>query len=66
MSHNATGQIVSSLRQGCVCSQPQRGEIRNVRKIGPGTPKSDHYIYDAVMEFADGGERLAIKIFSRQ
>ena len=27
------------------------------------TPKSDHYIYDAVMEFADGGERLAIKIF---
>ncbi len=62
MSDNAMEQIVSSLRQGGAYLYPQRGEIRNVRIVGH-TPKSDHYIYDAVMEFADGGERLAIKIF---
>jgi hypothetical protein len=62
MSDNAMEQIVSILRQGGAPWYPERGEMRSVRIVGH-TPKSDHYIYDAVMEFADGGERLAIKVF---
>ena len=55
-------QIVSVLAAGRGALVPQRGEMRNVRIVGH-TPKNDHYIYDAVMEFANGGERLAIKVF---
>jgi hypothetical protein len=62
MSDNAMEQIVSSLRQDGAPWYPQRGPMRNVRIVGH-TPKTDHYIYDAVMEFAEGGERLAIKVF---
>src|SRR5271169_6568893 len=62
MSDNAMEQIVSILRQDGAPWYPQRGEMRSVRIVGH-TPKSDHYIYDAVMEFAEGGERLAIKVF---
>jgi hypothetical protein len=62
MSDHAMEQIVSVLRQDGTSLYPQRGEMRHVRIVGH-TPKHDHYIYDAVMEFADGGERLAIKIF---
>lgn len=60
MAENLMEQIVSTLRQ---CSRdwyPQRGELRNVRIVGH-TPKHDHYIYDTVIDFADGSERLAVK-----
>jgi hypothetical protein len=62
MSDNAMEQIVSTLRHCGASWYPERGEMRNVRIVGH-TPKTDHYIYDAVMEFAEGGERLAIKVF---
>jgi hypothetical protein len=41
---------------------PGRGEPRAVRIVGH-TPKTDHYIYDLVVDFADGGERLAAKLY---
>ena len=62
MADNAMEQIVSALRQMAPRWYPQRDEMRNVRIVGH-TPKHDHYIYDTVIEFADGGERLAIKAF---
>ncbi len=62
MSDNAMEQIVSALRLDGASMYPQRNEMRNVRIVGH-TPKHDHYIYDAIMEFADGGERVAIKVF---
>jgi Phosphotransferase enzyme family len=62
MAESVMDQIVSELkRMGAEC-YPQRGELRNVRVVGH-TPKSDHYIYDIVMDFAEGSERLAAKVY---
>jgi hypothetical protein len=41
---------------------PERGEARAVRIVGH-TPKADHYIYDLVVEFANGSERIAAKLY---
>ena len=41
---------------------PARGEARAVRIVGR-TPKADHYIYDLVVDFAHGCERLAAKLY---
>lgn len=62
MAENVMDQIVTSLRQNGATYYPQRGEVRNVRVVGH-TPKSDHYIYDIVVDFAEGGERLAAKVY---
>ena len=37
-------------------------ELRNVRVVGH-TPKTDHYIYDIVIDFADSSERVAAKVY---
>ncbi len=55
-------QIVSELKQRGGDFYPGRPELRNVRVVGH-TPKSNHYIYDLVVDFADGCERLAAKIY---
>jgi hypothetical protein len=55
-------QILNTLRRCGADWYPQHGELRNIRVVGH-TPKNDHYIYDVVMEFAAGGERLAAKVF---
>lgn len=55
-------QIVTSLRQIGAAEYPQHAELRNVRIVGH-TPKTDHYIYDIVIDFADGSERLAAKVY---
>jgi len=55
-------QIVSELKQNGQSFYPDRSELKNVRIVGH-TPKADHYIYDVVMDFADGGERLAAKVY---
>lgn len=62
MAENLMEQIVSSLRQSGSDWYPQHGELRNVRVVGH-TPKHDHYIYDTVIDFAEGSERLAVKAF---
>jgi len=62
MAENATEQIISSLRENATQLYPGRGELRNIRIVGH-TPKSDHFIYDLVVDFANGIERIAAKVY---
>lgn len=62
MAENVMDQIVSELKRSGSSFYPERGELRNVRVVGH-TPKTDHYIYDIVMDFADGSERVAAKVY---
>lgn len=62
MAENVMDQIVNSLRQNGATYYPGHGELRNVRVVGH-TPKSDHYIYDIVVDFAEQSERLAAKVY---
>src|SRR5262249_8698378 len=41
---------------------PRHGELKNVRIVGH-TPKTDHFIYDASVEFGEANERVAIKVY---
>jgi hypothetical protein len=54
--------IVAELKKSGPSHYPQRRELRNVRVVGH-TPKNNHYIYDIVIDFADGNERLAAKTY---
>lgn len=62
MAENIMDQIVAVLRQDGATYYPGRGELRNVRVVGH-TPKPDHYIYDIVIDFADGSKRVAAKVY---
>lgn len=62
MPETVMDQIVSELKREGSRYYPERREMRNVRVVGH-TPKSDHYIYDIVIDFADGSERLAAKVY---
>jgi hypothetical protein len=62
MSENVMDQIVAELRRSATSYYPERGELRNVRIVGH-TPKNDHFIYDVVVDFANGSERLAAKVY---
>src|SRR5919204_2444925 len=62
MAENVMEQIISGLRQSASSLYPQHSELRNVRVVGH-TPKSDHYIYDMVVDFSDGSERVAAKVY---
>lgn len=62
MAENVMDQIVADLRRSARNHYPERGELRNVRVVGH-TPKNDHYIYDIVVDFVDGSERLAAKVY---
>ena len=62
MPESVMDQIVSELRENGETYYPGRGGPRNVRVVGH-TPKTDHYIYDLVLDFNDGGERIAAKIY---
>ncbi len=62
MPDTVMDQIVSELKRTGSNHYPERGELRNVRVVGH-TPKNDHYIYDIVIDFADGTERLAAKVY---
>lgn len=62
MPETVMDHIVSELKRTGSNYYPGRGELRNVRVVGH-TPKNDHYIYDIVIDFADGSERLAAKVY---
>jgi hypothetical protein len=62
MSENVMDQIAAELRSSGSQWYPELGEPRAVRIVGH-TPKTDHYIYDIVMDFANGNERLAAKLY---
>lgn len=62
MAETVMDQIVAELRNLAPAMHPEAGELRNVRVVGH-TPKSDHYIYDIVVDFANGSERIAAKVY---
>jgi hypothetical protein len=62
MADNVIDQIAALLRQSASRNYPAHAELRNVRVVGH-TPKTDHYIYDIVIDFADGSERVASKVY---
>ena len=62
MPESIVEQIVTELRSTSASLYPQHTELRNVRVVGH-TPKPDHYIYDIVVDFSDGSERIAAKVY---
>ncbi len=62
MAENAIDQIVAELKDSASQHYPDHGEFRSIRIVGH-TPKSDHFIYDVCMDFAEGSERLAAKVY---
>jgi hypothetical protein len=62
MAESVMDQVVANLRENAARYYPSRSELRNVRVVGH-TPKSDHYIYDIVIDFANGSERVAAKVY---
>jgi len=62
MAEHVLDQIVADLRERATTLYPNRGELRNIRVVGH-TPKSDHFIYDLVADFAKGAERMAVKVY---
>ncbi len=62
MPENVIDQISDEIRSRGSDLYPERGEVRMVRVVGH-TPKTDHYIYDLVVELAEGSERLAVKLY---
>jgi len=62
MAETVLEQILDDLRSQAVTHYPQRGEFKNLRVVGH-TPKNDHFIYDVCIDFAEGSERVAIKIY---
>jgi len=62
MADSVIDQIVANLRQNALTTFPGHTELRNVRVVGH-TPKTDHYIYDVVVDFADGSQRVAAKVY---
>ncbi len=62
MAENVMDHIVAELRRSAPEYYPQHSELRNVRVVGH-TPKSDHYIYDMVIDFADASERVSAKVY---
>lgn len=62
MAENIMDQILAELKSSADRFYPGRGELRNVRIVGH-TPKTDHYIYDVVVDFTASSERLAAKVY---
>lgn len=62
MAETALDQILVELRSVTARQYPERGEIKNLRVVGH-TPKNDHFIYDVCADFAEGSEKLAVKIY---
>lgn len=62
MAESVMDQVVANLRENAARYYPSRSDLRNVRVVGH-TPKNDHYIYDIVIDFANGSERVAAKVY---
>jgi hypothetical protein len=62
MPENTLNQILDSLRDSSGRYFPQHRELKAVRVVGH-TPKSDHYIHEIVLDFADGNERVNAKVY---
>ncbi|MGC2112314.1 MAG: hypothetical protein WA655_22535 [Candidatus Korobacteraceae bacterium] len=62
MPDSTLDQIVSSLQTSSSTYFPGRPEVKSARVVGH-TPKPDHYIYEIVLDFPQGSERVNAKIY---
>ncbi len=62
MLANIMEQIAGEIRSESAQWYPERGEASAVRIVGH-TPKTDHYIYDLVVDFTNSTERLSAKLY---
>jgi len=62
MAENVMDQIMAELKSSAPQQSPNHGELRNVRIVGH-TPNNDHFTYDICIDFADGSERVAAKVY---
>lgn len=62
MAETVLEQILVELRRAAAQRYSHRSELKNLRVVGH-TPKSDHFIYDVCADFADGSEKLAVKMY---
>jgi hypothetical protein len=62
MAENVIDQIQAELKNSALQLYPNAGEFGSVRIVGH-TPKSDHFIYDICIDFANGSERVAAKVY---
>jgi hypothetical protein len=62
MADTVLEQILAELKKTAISYFPQAGELKNLRVVGH-TPKSDHMIYDACVDLAEGSERMTIKVY---
>jgi hypothetical protein len=62
MADNVAEQIVENLEESGIKYFPEHSELKAVRVVGR-TPKLDHYIYEIVLEFAGGSNRVSAKVY---
>lgn len=62
MAETVLEQILTDLRNNAAKHQSRLGELKNLRVVGH-TPKSDHFIYDVSADFAEGSERISVKVY---
>ncbi len=62
MADTVLDQIVDDLRSSGSIYFPGQPEVNTVRVVGH-TPKPDHFIYEIVVDFAQGSERVNAKIY---
>ncbi|HSM84739.1 MAG TPA: hypothetical protein VLT16_01250, partial [Candidatus Limnocylindrales bacterium] len=62
MAETVLDQVIVNLRESAPTHYPEHGELRNIRVVGH-TPRNDHFIYDVSVDFAQGSERIAIKVY---
>lgn len=62
MADSPLDHIVDHLRSSSNGYFPQQAEVKCARVVGH-TPKPDHYIYEIVLDFPDGSERVNAKIY---
>lgn len=62
MSDAVLDQIVDSLRNSGAELFPEHSDLKAVRVVGH-TPKTDHYTYEIVLDFANGSERVNAKVY---
>lgn len=62
MADNVLDQVVGNLRSSGSTYFPGQSELKAVRVVGH-TPKPDHYIYEIVLDFTGGSERVNAKIY---
>lgn len=62
MPDTVLDQIVETLRSSGSDLFPEKPQVKAVRVVGH-TPKPDHYIYEIVLDFPQGSDRVSAKIY---